>query len=256
MRCVSVIAVRNGIDYIENCIKQLINNQIEIAIIDQSSDDGTYEVCKRYKDDGVFLLKRISYPGYFSLQDQLAEKYKLIESFKTDWVIHQDVDECLKGPYPNLNLYQSLKEEDRNGFNVVNFNEFVFLPYDLQNNFYESKYYYFFQPFSPRLMRAWKKSDNLNALNSGGHILEGNARLAPKNYSLLHYIFTSQQHAYDKYSQRKFETLETDRGWHKNRLEIDAEKLTFPNKSGMNKWSEEIDFIPDTDNPWKKHFWE
>ena len=256
MRCVSVISVRNGIDYIEGCIKQLIENQIEIAIIDQSSDDGTYEVCEKYKDDGVFILKRTVYPGYFSLRDQLAEKYKLIESLNTDWVIHQDVDECLKGPYSGLNLYQSIKKEDNNGFNVINFNEFVFLPLDLQDTFLKSKYYYFFEPSAPRLMRAWKKADNLNALKSGGHILEGDARLAPNYYSLLHYIFTSQQHAYEKYSQRKFVHTETDDGWHLNRINLLRNRMLFPEKSELMEWSNDIGFCPNTDNAWKKHYWE
>ena len=64
MRCVAVILVRNGVDYIERCIKHLIENGIEMAVIDQSSDDGTYEMCQKFMEDGVFLLKRIEYPGY------------------------------------------------------------------------------------------------------------------------------------------------------------------------------------------------
>ena len=42
MRVIAVIMVRNGIDYIDSCLSHLIENGIEIAVIDQSSDDGTY----------------------------------------------------------------------------------------------------------------------------------------------------------------------------------------------------------------------
>ena len=64
MRVIALIMVRNGIDYINSCLSHLIENGIEIAVIDQSSDDGTYEICQKFSDDGLFLLKRIEYPGY------------------------------------------------------------------------------------------------------------------------------------------------------------------------------------------------
>ena len=64
MRVIALIMVRNGIDYIDSCLSYLIENGIEIAVIDQSSYDGTYAICQTISNDGLFLLKRIEYPGY------------------------------------------------------------------------------------------------------------------------------------------------------------------------------------------------
>ena len=145
MKVIAVIMVRNGADYAEKCISHLLENEIEVAIIDQSSDDGTYEICQSFVGNGVCELQRIKYPGYFSLTDQLQEKYKLISKLQTDWIIHHDIDECLEAPDSALTLYESIKNEDKQGFTAINFNEFVFLPYDEASSFYDSQFYYLFE---------------------------------------------------------------------------------------------------------------
>lgn len=253
MRCVAFISVRDGIDYIEKCLSHLICNGVEVVIIDQSSTDGTYEACQKFLGNGVSKIERVLYPGYFSLEEQLNQKYKLIDETKTDWVIHQDVDELLVSPYANLSLIESIKLEDSKSYNVINFNEFVFLPYD-DTNFYDSEYYYFFEPSSPRLMRSWKKSANLSTFD--GHLLKGDIKLSPINYNLRHYIFISQEHAFDKYSKRVFSKNETDRGQHINRINIHLNKLVFPEKELLNKCSDNQYVELSIDNPWKKHYWD
>jgi hypothetical protein len=248
--------VRNGAEYAEKCITHLIENEIEVAIIDHSSDDGTYEICQTFSEDGLCFLKRIEYPGYFSWEDILKEKYQLTNEIQADWVIHQDIDECLESPIPELNLNQSIQFEDGRGHTVINFNEFVFLPYDESVSFYESPYYYFFESYSPRLMRAWKKNANFSGMESGGHQLEGDINLSPTNYNLRHYVFTSQEHAFAKYSKRAFPKNETDKGWHRNRINIPLNKLVFPDKNRLNKISPSKPYELDSSNPWKKHYWE
>lgn len=256
MRCVAVIMVRNGVEYAEKCFTRLIENGIEIAVIDQSSDDGTYEICESFREDGLFSLKRVEYPGFCAWEDILKEKYRVIEEIQTDWVIHHDIDEHLENPVSELSLKESILLEDKQGYSAINFNEFVFLPYDESVSFYESPYYYFFEPFAPRLMRAWKKNANVSGLKSGGHLLEGDINLSPTNYNLRHYVFTSQQHAFEKYSKRTFPKIETDRGWHRNRINIEPEKLVFPEKQRLCTVLPHKSYELDTSNPWKKHYWE
>ena len=256
MRVIAVIMVRNGVEYAEKCISHLIENGIEVAIIDQSSDDGTYEVCQSFINDGVCKLQRISYPGYFSLKDQLLEKNKLMSQLQTDWLIHYDIDECLESPDPNLSLYESIKLEDSRGYNAINFNEFVFLPYDESISFYDSSSYYFFEPFFPRLMRAWKKNSKLSGLESGGHLLKGSIKLSPENHILKHYVFTSQQHALNKYKKRLFSKEEITKGWHRNRLKIESDKLIFPDRENLEVLMPSKPYHFVTSNPWEKHYWE
>lgn len=257
MRIVAIVMVRNGVDYVENCITHLLSNNIEVAIIDHGSDDGTWEACEKYLSHGLCHLSYAEYEGVFSLSKQLVLKQSILNGIVCDWVVHQDIDECLlSSPSFEGDLCSEIKHADDMGFNTLNFDEFVFLPYDLSECSYnQSQFYYFFEPRRPRLMRAWKKSDALSSLNSGGHVLSGCVQLYPSDGVLKHYIFTSQQHAYDKYQSRLFASNELEKGWHRNRVGIDKASFAFPNKSQLQSLSETEGQLS-KQNPWKKHYWD
>lgn len=258
MRCVAIIMVHNGLDYLEHCIRHLHQQEIEVALVDHGSIDGTYEYCQDYLKPELCYLERIPHTGRFSLAEQLAIKAKIVDMLSTDWVIHQDVDECLEPPAHFDTLKAFLVSADALTFNVINFNEFVFLPYieSPEQSFYDSLYYYFFQPFSPRLMRAWRKDASLANHSSGGHLLRGDVRLCSETGSLKHYIFTSQSHAYKKYQGRYFDQAELAKGWHSNRVNIPYEAMTFPSKEKLKKLTSTKDRIFDTTDPWIKHYWQ
>lgn len=253
MRCVAIIVVRNGASYIKNCLNYLFSNGIEVAIIDHESNDGTYELCESFKDDGLCYLGKMPYDGFFSLSDQLKEKQKILANINTDWVIHQDVDECLAPPLLGITLKEGIEKEDSEGYNCINFNEFVFLPYD--GFFLDSCSYYYFSPSKLRLMRAWKKTAALSNIETGGHRLKGVLNISPTTYLLRHYIFISQQHAYDKYSIRNFSKQETAKGWHMARIGVPKQKMLFPDKSILKELPHLNSRLFDTSEPWLKHYW-
>lgn len=254
MKCTAIIMVRNGGLYVDHCLKYLLNQNIDVALIDHGSVDDTYKKALAYKKHGLCLLKKITYDGYFSLTDQLKLKYELLSLIDSDWVIHQDIDEVLHSSY-QYSLLEAINRADEDGYNVVNFDEMVFLPYG-QKSFYQSKYYYYFSPFFPRLMRVWKKNTHLSALNSGGHVFEGNVKLSPDNGVLRHYIFTSQEHALEKYEKRIFLQNELNKGWHNNRINIALDALKFPAKSKLSCLSDSSSLDFDYSNPFKKHYWQ
>lgn len=257
MRCVAIIMSRNGMPYVERCIEHLTLQGIEVALIDHDSNDGSYELAESYLGSGVCSLTRVKFEGSFSLAKQLKLKQLLIDSVATDWVMHLDIDELPDCPDPARTLLNSFEDVGRQGYNAVNFDEFVFIPYEeAGNNFYESQLYYHFSPFKPRLMRAWEKKSNLSALTTGGHVLKGDVRLFPQNYILRHYIFTSQQHAFEKYGDRTFDNSELAKGWHRNRVNISRDKLLFPDKSDLKSIADVKSKQYDCSDPWKKHFWE
>lgn len=255
MRCVAVIMARNASAYISRCFEYLFSQGIEVAFLDHCSDDASYDIAKNYVGDGLCYLERVPFDGVFSLQEQLKIKQQLIESLTCDWVVHADIDEMPEAP-GDITMAESLLREDVAGFNVVNFRELVFLPVEQEHCFYESLYYYYFAPWHPRLMRAWKKSANLSALSSGGHVLQGDVKLSPVDHVLRHYIFSSQQHAFDKYTSRVFSDEELEVGWHRNRINIMPERMVFPEKSRLNKLSDADSREYDFSAPWKKHYWE
>ena len=256
MRCIAIITVRNGASYVEGCLNHLFSNGIEVAVIDHGSSDGTYELCEPHIGNGLCYLGKMPYQGTFSLSDQLLEKSRVSGKLNADWLIHQDVDELLQAPENDLSLYDSILKEDLAGYNCINFNEFVFLPLACSEmSFYTSRDYYFFESSANRLMRAWKTSANLSNLESAGHRLKGEIALSPKACILRHYMFTSQQHAYEKYKETVFSSREVEKGWHRARIGVPHNKMTFPAKDKLKALMVSNSRLFDTSEPYLKHYW-
>lgn len=258
MRCVAIIMVRNGADYVHHCLSHLSEQGMEFVVLDHGSDDGTYDLSREFQGNGLVDIQRIPYEGLFSLTEQLKEKQKIAMKLNADWIIHQDIDECLEPVNEGETLMKTMQRADHEGYNVLNFNEFVFIPHVGKNqSFINSQYYYFFQPNHPRLMRAWKKNNSFSNLNTGGHVLDGEEiHLYPQYQSLRHYIFTDQNHAYNKYSERRFTAKEVAKGWHGNRLDIPINQLVFPAAEKLKKLPYLGSRAFDTSSPWKKHYWQ
>ncbi|HPQ94076.1 MAG: glycosyltransferase family 2 protein [Thiothrix sp.] len=257
VRAIAFIMVRDGGPYVEHCLTHLVKQGLEVAVLDHDSTDATYAICENWLDKGVCCLQHVPYRGHFSLREQLLLKQDLIRRLNPGWAVHQDIDECLEPPVGFSSLYEWIEVAEKENFNALNFNEFVFIPHVAANEpFYNSRHYYFFSPWSPRLMRGWKCSAELSALETGGHVLKGDLRLFPDAGYLRHYLFLDQAHAYRKYGRRSFDASEVAQGWHRNRLDIPREALHFPEKS-------RLEYLPslgskafNTHNPWKKHYWQ
>lgn len=257
MRVVAIIMVRNGEQYVNGCLSHLQDQGIDAAVLDHGSTDNTYDLCQSWLGQGICYLQKIPYQGYFSLAEQLNLKRQVLEELEPDWSIHQDIDECLESPVDFESLVDWIRYADANNFNALNFEELVFIPYvDPDDSFYNSRYYYYFKPAELRLMRCWKNSADLSNTASGGHTLKGHRQLYPESGYLRHYIFTSQEHAYNKYAGRPFSEEEIQAGWHRNRINIPLSSLKFPEKSRLNLLPT-IDYRPfNLSSPWKTHYWQ
>jgi glycosyltransferase involved in cell wall biosynthesis len=222
-------------------LQHLYEQGIETCLIDNESTDNTVEIAKTFKNKGLFRIEKQPYPGYFDLVAQLQLKEKLVQEIDADWFIHYDADEIKEAPTPYKTLKEGIADADRQGYNAINFDEFVFLPTSENDNFEhtdyvkEMKYYYFFEPAPMRRINAWAKTtEPIDIISSGGHRInfEG-IKIFPENFILRHYIALSKEHIIRKYySERIFSTEEiTKRGWHGPRATFTPDKLTLPDKS-------------------------
>lgn len=180
-----------------------------------------------------------------------------------DWVMHLDADEIPHSYRPGETLRQTISRIDHQGYNAIDFNEFVFLPVDFayQPNYgapYQPlQHYYFFEPSAPRLMRAWKKVDGFSMIEAGGHNLEGDdIRLAPETLALRHYIFRDQEHAYRKYARRIFAATDLARGWHGNRIAQPVEAFRFPKADRLSRLASPDGYDFDRSHPQLRHYWQ
>ena len=258
----AVIAVRNELPYLRILLPMLAAQDIDVAILDNGSTDGSHELYADHKHHPIILVEHIPYREYFSLSEQLDAKQRVYDKIDHDWVIHHDADEILEHYQLDRTLRDAIQEADDAGYDVLNFDELVFLPNRntkvCEDYYRESLRYYFFEPEKGRLNRAWKRSLKLDNTITGGHRVTGErTRVFPKNHILRHYIVLGYLHALDKYYNRKFDTKDRSLGWHANRLNFTRESLMIPTES---PYLFELDSYNsksfNKNNPTTKHFWE
>ncbi len=259
----AVIAVRNEAQYLPVLLPILASQRIDVAIIDNESTDETPGLLSRYSRDPIILVEKLPYRGYFSLIDVLTAKSRIYSNLKHDWVVHHDADEIMEHRKPGLTLRAAIEEAHAARYNVLNFDDFTFLPEpgsDYQgNNYYtDMLQYYFFRVPDRHLNRAWKRSAQLDHFQSAGHKLAGDQiSISPVNQIIRHYIVLSHEHAKTKYLNRKFDPADLTLGWHGNRLHFTEKNLAPPLRSRLIfrlKHYDSRNFR--RDRPTSKHYWE
>lgn len=260
-RVVAIVAVRNEACRIQTLIRSWQEAGIDLIVIDNESDDGSQSLLREYIGRGVKSIFSTPWRGAFSLREQLAVKFSVLKSLDYDWVVHADADEWLQPPFRGVSLADAISRVDREGFNCINFEEFVFLPEGMAGNQADYRHsnlrYYFFEPSKQRLNRAWKVDSHLDSLSTGGHVLTGVHKLVyPTSFPLKHYIVLSSDHARQKYAQRVFDKADLEKGWHKNRLNLADFHFRLP-PSEMLQLNEDWQSVSlDKSLPYSEHFWE
>jgi glycosyltransferase involved in cell wall biosynthesis len=261
MKITAIICFRNEEIYLDVTLAHLTSCGIHLALIDNDSTDRSLQICEKYRP-WIVYQSRLPYCGFFDMLKVLEFKAEAIRRIESDWFIHQDADEILESPIHDESLRDGIEHVARDGWTVINFDEFVFVPSGADENFeYLDFYqgmlsYYFFEPYPQRLMRVWKNSPDV-AQVGGGHKLEGpGIRIYPENFILRHYPNLSLAHAQRKYPLRKFSPEALAKGWHFNRLNVQAHAIAFPAPDHLKRLQCGDDKNIDRREPWKKHFWE
>jgi glycosyltransferase involved in cell wall biosynthesis len=264
MRIVAVLAVRNERPYLGNCLSHLIENGIDFAVVDNGSDDGSSDLLheSKYKPH-LAGYRHLPFTGIFAWEQLLIAQQELISKIDADWILLVAPDEIMQSNSPGETLANAIVRFDAQGYDVINFDEFVFLPIDIHyvpDHFamQPMRHYYFFAPNeSARQMRAWRKGLNLFNIRSGGHVVTGNHfRLAPEYFVLRHYMFRNQEHAFKKYSSRVYDPAELARGWHWHGAGHPTARFAFPPASRLEKLAFPDDRNLSRSHPRKRPYWQ
>lgn len=260
--CAALLAVRNEARHIRRILSVFITQGIDVVVIDNDSTDETAAICRQFLGEGVLFMERLAWTGCFDLSAQLAAKEAVAARLDHDWLIHTDADEWMQSPRPGETLLDGIRRVSAQGYNAINFEEFVFLPVDERSKpgtHYEREilYYYFFEPSKNRLMRAWQRNAALSNRASGGHRLSGDQlNASPETFILRHYIALSQQDALNKYLGRTFSATDLSKNWHGNRLALTKEQLRLPRKELLKELPAWDSRAFDRTDPKRRHFWE
>jgi hypothetical protein len=235
MRVVALLTVRNEELYLGRCLAHLSEQGIETCVIDNESTDRTRAIAESFRHRGVFRIEALPYSGYFDLAAQVGQQEALAQEIDADWFIHHDADEIMQAPAAWPTMHAAITEIDAQGFNAINFDEFVFVPGEgdqFEGDDYVAlmRHYYFFEPVPTRLVRAWKKGVlPVQLSRTGGHgALGKDRRLFHQNFILRHYIGLSLAHLKAQYLGRVFTASELARGWHRNRVATTQDFVRLP----------------------------
>jgi Sulfotransferase family/Glycosyl transferase family 2 len=235
----AVIAAHNAAKTLGCVLAHLERNRIIVHMIDNGSTDITPEIIAQHKGAPVVEVTRQEFDGIFRLKQQLELKEAIVKNLGVDWVIHNDADEILESSNEGESLREMIERLDREGFDVIDCDEFVFAPVedasDPRDFVNEMRHYYHFSPVGRVLHRAQRSANaRLSWSTTGGHKLPLDGRkLAPERIRLRHYIGLSLDHMRSQYLGRVFAGEELQEGWHHNRVPLTQEFIVKPDASRL-----------------------
>jgi glycosyltransferase involved in cell wall biosynthesis len=262
-RVIAALVARNERPYIANCLGHLIENEIDYVVVDNGSTDGTFDLLNNpHYSKHLLNHVNVPYQGFFHWEKLILARQAAADPIDADWILYVSADEIMHSYRNGETLRSAIKRIAESGYDVIDFNEFVFLPVDLTYvpdcaGPQPLQFYYFFEPRRPRLMRAKKKALPLSHTAHGGHIFTGEPfRLAPETLALRHYMFRDQEHAYRKYRERVFSVEELSRGWHLSRHGKPMEQFRFPALNQLDRVRDPRDRDLNRSNVHGAHYWE
>ena len=260
MRVVAILSVYNEERFIGACLDNLITQGVEAYIIDNASTDRTVAIAQRYLRRGLIGIETFPRDGIFALRPLLARKQELSAEIDADWFLNVDADEIRLPPKSGTTLAQALTEVDTQGYNAVNFLEFVFTPtkeapdHDHPDFQQTMRWYYPFLPKFPHRLNAWKRQDDpVDMVSAGGHRVSfPGLKMYPKSFTMRHYLFLSVPHALTKYIHLRYDPKEIRIGWHRARTKLKPKQIRLPDQDMLRHyWSDDR---LDGANPSTRHY--
>ncbi|MBI3997803.1 MAG: glycosyltransferase [Armatimonadetes bacterium] len=241
MRVVALLATYNEERFITGCLDHLFHQGVEVYLLDNCSTDGTRAIAERHLGRGVIGIETFPRYGTLDLRAILEREEHLAATLPGAWMMHVDADERHLPPRSHGTLAEAFEDVERQGDNAVNFMEFTFVPtqehpdHDHPDFQRTMRWYYPFLPFSPHLVRAWKKQPSAMELawSAGHQVRFPGLRIYPQAFPMRHYLFLSVPHAARKYAHRNYDPRAVEAGWHGWRVKVRSELIRLPAETDL-----------------------
>jgi len=142
-KILAIMHVYNEIDFIQESIEHLLNQNIDIIVLDNWSNDGTYEKILELKKKYSQALYIERFPNestfYYEWENQLKKTEEISRTYDYDWFIHYDSDEIRLSPWQDITLRQAISFIDYLGYNTIDFTVLDFRPTETASYFKEMK---------------------------------------------------------------------------------------------------------------------
>ncbi|MBD5550026.1 MAG: glycosyltransferase [Lachnospiraceae bacterium] len=250
-KVLAVIHFYNEADILERTIQYLLSQEIDLYLLDNWSDDGSYEIAERYQNDYPERIYLEQFPlsgksENYEWYNQLEKTEKISKELNYDWFIHYDADEMRVSPWENVTLREAIYHIDRQGYNCIENTviDFRFTKRDSGNIFMEDTFFDF--RHDRKLfdqLKTWKKSQKVDLKSAAGHFVHiTNPKAYPLKFLNRHYPLRSMEQAEKKVFQDRlprFQKEHAERGWHGHYDSFKkAEDFIFE-RSQLLKWGKE-----------------
>lgn len=228
-RPLALIATYNDRDIVLQTTAKLLDDGIDVHVLDNWSDDGTFEMLQAMgtarRGLVVERFPEASPARYYEWAAILDMKDRIAQRHSGRWIIHQDSDEIRGAPWPMGSLREGIYVADRMGFNAIDFTVCDFRPVD--DRFSEGAdpetamlhFEFGKRPGHFVQTKAWRQGGQSVGLSaSGGHQAKfEDRRIFPYKFVLKHYPLRSPQQARRKVfadRRERFSPDERAAGWH------------------------------------------
>lgn len=223
-----LIHVFNEQDILPEVVRHLKANGVDVHIFDNWSTDGSFELAKSLKKEGLCVNVQ-RFPDKLSTDyewyRQLMYTAEYAASLDSQWIMHHDADELRYSPWPSTTLAEAFAHVDALGYNAVDFTvvDFRFLrtmpevspPYENALNWFE----FGRRPGHFLQVKAWKNYRfKVDLASSGGHEAKFNERrIFPLKFLMKHYPLRSRSQAEKKVYRDRLPRMrreQREKGWH------------------------------------------
>lgn len=204
-RVAAVVHAYNEVDILEEVVRHLVDQGLEVHLFDNWSNDGSWELARKMDQAGLLAhLERISAQPAVTYEwlSQLRHKAQYAATLEADWILHTDADEFRFAPWPEVRLVDALAFVDGLGYNAVDFSHLSFRFVQGQEQakppYLESLRY--FRPDGALKLNAWKNLKRpVDLVTTGGHECKfPGRRVFPLRFLLRHYSLRNLAQAQKK----------------------------------------------------------
>ena len=222
MKIIALMATYNEADIVQQSVSYMIAQGIPLIILD-SSTDGSSEILSEFLGKGLLAIDK-SPSGNFELEKILERLWEDVSKENPDWIVLCDADEFLEPPCKGMSLKEAIEFEAREGYNMIQFNNFEFLLTRLDQHSRETdvrrrlRYYTWYDDMR---FNAFKFYPGTKIGEGGGHFptfpLDIEVKISPNKFILRHYRFRSYEQGLKKvFDERlpRYSQEEVSKGWH------------------------------------------
>jgi len=252
VKALGIIACYNEIDIIEAAIRSMIAQGLEVYLIDNWSNDGTFELLEILQSELNFKLERFPDDGPAAVYDWtglLSRKEEVALMYPGYWIVHGDADEIRISPWNGVNLANAFAVAERYGSNAIDYLILNYRPIDdgFVAGVDPQEYFRYYEIASSNDLRyqikTWKQGNHrVDLVSRGGHFVQfEDMKVFPYKFICKHYPLRSVQHASKKINFdriARFSPEERAKGWHSHYDSVNPNDVLRASSS-LQQWNED-----------------